>query len=514
MTQLDIANRLKALMEQRDAEQWKNADDRKKIEDEILKLQQDQAKLVAEQANPMLNEDIKAKREEIALAKLLYEYDIRKKKLEAWQQVTSVVDNPDELAYLWELSKQRLANARETYEYEKKRIWLESAEAAHAKLIEWIKSWLIKIDESWNVTATDSLVVWEETIAMYQRFYDQLSSNTDSKLSWYADELASLSRIGSEYTTQQDSLNKLIDLQTALSKTLLDAAKKQEEESKRLTKEESDRIDAIAKVWWTMTAAQQAQVDAIKWVNDQLNDSIAKHEKILELIFQQNLAEKEKTTTVSNAVTEASNARISSNLTWQSTSWANAWAWTNTWTWTNAWGSANKPSSNQYWTIYYTIDAFRAAFTQYFDAIKSEFVRDTWTLLKDATWAKVYSYKLDLLKKQWRRVWRAEWWYTGDGAKYDIAGLVHKWEYVVPKNLVWMFANNWILWMIEWMRTWRWFANWWMVSASLSSVSPSSNVNITFWNVSVRNDQDIQNIAKAVKQVFTRERILSNKGIH
>lgn len=34
------------------------------------------------------------------------------------------------------------------------------------------------------------------------------------------------------------------------------------------------------------------------------------------------------------------------------------------------------------------------------------------------------------------KVWYVDWWYTGDGGKYDVAWVVHRWEYVVPQSVL------------------------------------------------------------------------------
>ncbi len=72
----------------------------------------------------------------------------------------------------------------------------------------------------------------------------------------------------------------------------------------------------------------------------------------------------------------------------------------------------------------------------------------------------------------WKRYWAAkknkgysEWWYTGDAKGYAdwgytwpwgknaVAGLVHKWEYVIPQKVMKKIGSTWLLWMLEKMRT-------------------------------------------------------------
>ena len=62
--------------------------------------------------------------------------------------------------------------------------------------------------------------------------------------------------------------------------------------------------------------------------------------------------------------------------------------------------------------------------------------------------------------------WFAEGGYTGDGGKYDVAGVVHKWEYVVPQHVLKRSPD--LLGSLEAMRQGQWINN-------------SNNKSVTFW---------------------------------
>lgn len=70
--------------------------------------------------------------------------------------------------------------------------------------------------------------------------------------------------------------------------------------------------------------------------------------------------------------------------------------------------------------------------------------------------------------------WFASWGFTGMGAKYDVAGVVHKWEYVVPQWMVNRFSG--IVWQLESIRT-RGFADWGFTSNN--TTNKNFNANIT-----------------------------------
>jgi tape measure domain-containing protein len=72
--------------------------------------------------------------------------------------------------------------------------------------------------------------------------------------------------------------------------------------------------------------------------------------------------------------------------------------------------------------------------------------------------------------------WFADGWYTGDGGKYDEAGVVHKWEYVIPQHVmdsVKHIQPN-ILPTLERLRTWQR-----AMAASSQSINNSKSINLT-----------------------------------
>lgn len=76
--------------------------------------------------------------------------------------------------------------------------------------------------------------------------------------------------------------------------------------------------------------------------------------------------------------------------------------------------------------------------------------------------------------------WFASWGFTGTGWKYEVAGVVHKWEYVVPQ---WMVNKYWgVINQLEGVRN-RWFAEWWFTSTTNRSV----NIN---WPINMRDGMD------------------------
>lgn len=62
--------------------------------------------------------------------------------------------------------------------------------------------------------------------------------------------------------------------------------------------------------------------------------------------------------------------------------------------------------------------------------------------------------RLNSLKRHSSSSWSyAEWWYTGDGGKYEEAWIVHKWEYVVPQKVLKAIPN--LRTALENVRTWN-----------------------------------------------------------
>jgi len=77
----------------------------------------------------------------------------------------------------------------------------------------------------------------------------------------------------------------------------------------------------------------------------------------------------------------------------------------------------------------------------------------------------------------WSNVWFSEWWYTGDGWKYEPAGVVHKWEYVVPQAVLSK--------MPELMPRLELLRQWWSVSNDFSK-------KIDVWAITVQNQIDLE----------------------
>lgn len=85
--------------------------------------------------------------------------------------------------------------------------------------------------------------------------------------------------------------------------------------------------------------------------------------------------------------------------------------------------------------------------------------------------------------------WFAEWWYTGPWSKYQVAGVVHKWEYVIPKRMVNKYG--WVVKQLEWIR-WRGFAEWWYTSSTDKSI----NVGAITVNDSFDFDRALDNLRR------------------
>lgn len=73
--------------------------------------------------------------------------------------------------------------------------------------------------------------------------------------------------------------------------------------------------------------------------------------------------------------------------------------------------------------------------------------------------------------------WFAEGWYTGDGWKYEPAGIVHKWEYVVPQSVISKMPE--IVPKLENLR------QWWSVSNDYSK-------KIDVWAITVQSQVDLE----------------------
>lgn len=83
--------------------------------------------------------------------------------------------------------------------------------------------------------------------------------------------------------------------------------------------------------------------------------------------------------------------------------------------------------------------------------------------------------------------WFSEGWYTWNGAKNDVAWVVHKWEYVIPKNMV----NN-LPDLVSWLekiRTW---------SSTTNNIHHKNSKNQTN-HIQVNNQMDVQQFLKEQK---------------
>jgi gas vesicle protein len=87
----------------------------------------------------------------------------------------------------------------------------------------------------------------------------------------------------------------------------------------------------------------------------------------------------------------------------------------------------------------------------------------------------------------WR--WFASWGYTWSGGKYDIAGVVHKWEYVMPQ---WMVSKySWLVSQLETARVWG-FAE--------GGYTSTTNKSINIGSVNVRDGFDFESAMSNVKR--------------
>jgi len=73
--------------------------------------------------------------------------------------------------------------------------------------------------------------------------------------------------------------------------------------------------------------------------------------------------------------------------------------------------------------------------------------------------------------------WFASGWFTWSWGKNQVAGVVHRWEYVIPKNMVNSLPD--LVWWLEKMRTW-------------GSVSNDNSKNLNVWGVTLNSWIDAQ----------------------
>lgn len=84
-----------------------------------------------------------------------------------------------------------------------------------------------------------------------------------------------------------------------------------------------------------------------------------------------------------------------------------------------------------------------------------------------------------ILSSDWNKLKAtySEWWYTGDGWKYEPAGIVHKWEYVVPQSVISKMPE-----IVPKLETLR---QWWSISNDYSK-------KIDVWGIVVQNQADLE----------------------
>ncbi len=95
--------------------------------------------------------------------------------------------------------------------------------------------------------------------------------------------------------------------------------------------------------------------------------------------------------------------------------------------------------------------------------IKSSF-SSIWSSIKSMVWFKL-----------WWFTWFAEWWPTWNWSKNVVAWIVHRWEYVIPKNMVNAFPN--LISKLETLRIW----NNWVSNSDHSRHVTVENVNVNNW---------------------------------
>ena len=170
-----------------------------------------------------------------------------------------------------------------------------------------------------------------------------------------------------------------------------------------------------------------------------------------------------------------------------------------TWEWWQLWDWIKTTISNALELSKILIKDWLSSMLWFFSWVKAEFiwvVSDTWNSITDTiTWAmdRALSYvknKIQAIKnslsniwssiksyvgfKNWWLVWFAEWWHTGNWNPNALAGLVHRWEYVIPKNMVNSFPN--LISKLEWIRVWGWSS-----SVNQSRNITVENVNVNDW---------------------------------
>ena len=74
--------------------------------------------------------------------------------------------------------------------------------------------------------------------------------------------------------------------------------------------------------------------------------------------------------------------------------------------------------------------------------------------------------------------WFADWWYTWDWAKHEVAWVVHKWEYVVNQEMIQKMPN--ILPQLESLRQWK------------STTNNDYSKKVDVWNINLKNQIDLE----------------------
>ena len=80
-------------------------------------------------------------------------------------------------------------------------------------------------------------------------------------------------------------------------------------------------------------------------------------------------------------------------------------------------------------------------------------------------------------KSSW--LWFADWWYTGDGGKYEVAGRVHRWEYVIPQEM--LRAMPTLMPSLEAIRT-----------GNTTNNNYNTNKSIDVWGITVNSEVDLE----------------------
>lgn len=83
--------------------------------------------------------------------------------------------------------------------------------------------------------------------------------------------------------------------------------------------------------------------------------------------------------------------------------------------------------------------------------------------------------------------WKAEWGYTGPGGKYEVAGVVHKWEYVIPQHVIRRMPD--IVPALEQVR----------LGQSPTNQTYNNQKTISVWWITVQNKVDLESFFDKLK---------------